>query len=590
MFLPHRFGRIFWSLTAAMGLSLVGCTGVREYVHNGFKVGPNYDPPAGPVAGHWIDAYDNHLRGDTEDLCHWWTVFRDPTLNQPDPTLNQLIAHAYRQNISLKEAGFRILEARAQRGIAVGGLFPQTQTATGSAQRIAEASNPNFATPPFFYTQYNVGLNLAWQLDLWGQFRRAVETADAQLDYSVAGYDEVLITLLAEVAQNYVEIRTDQQQIVVLKVNAAVQGFIKDRVQALVQGGGLGQNNPTKLDVDQLESLVEQVESEIPPLEADMRQANDRLCVLLGLPPDDLVKCLGNPSVPPDIQRANNDLCKLLTLPPKYPKSLPQDYFLKSLGTLGTATIPTAPPTVAIGIPAQLLTRRPDIRQAERTAAAQSAQIGVAISQAYPMVSITGTLGWQSQELSKLFTPASFNSTIGPTFQWNILNYGRLLNNDRYQEARFRELVAAYQQTVLQGQSEVENGLTAFLKAQEQKDKLDESVAHTNDAVYRLLEQRQKGKSDPDFFNRLSVIEQNLVEREVLRAQAEGAIAQGLIQTYLALGGGWEIRCTPQDNCQPLGPILPPPDAPAAQPSAAAPEVVPPPMPGKKGNPVDSGD
>ena len=396
-----------------MGLSLVGCTGVREYVHNGFKVGPNYDPPAGPVAGHWIDAYDNHLRGDTEDLCHWWTVFRDPTLNQPDPTLNQLIAHAYRQNISLKEAGFRILEARAQRGIAVGGLFPQTQTATGSAQRIARpptrtSPRPRSSTPSTTWASTWPGSSTSGDSSA-ARWKRPTPNWTTPWPATTRCSSRSL----AEVAQNYVEIRTDQQQIVVLKVNAAVQGFIQDRVQALVQGGGLGQNNPTKLDLDQIEGLVEQVESEIPPLEADMRQANDRLCVLLGLPPDDLVKCLGNPSVPPDIQRANNDLCKLLTLPPKYPKSLPQDYFSKSLGTLGTATIPTAPPTVAIGIPAQLLTRRPDIRQAERTAAAQSAQIGVAISQAYPMVSITGTLGWQSQELSKLFTPAASTARSG---------------------------------------------------------------------------------------------------------------------------------------------------------------------------------
>jgi outer membrane protein TolC len=161
MFPTRCFGRIVWSLLAAMGLSLVGCTGMGDYVHNGFKVGPNYCPPAGPVAAHWIDAYDSRLRGDTGDLCCWWTVFRDPTLNQ-------LIAHAYRQNISLKEAGFRILEARARRGIAVGGLFPQTQTANGSAQRVAMASNPISGTPEEFYSQYNAGFNLAWQLDLWG--------------------------------------------------------------------------------------------------------------------------------------------------------------------------------------------------------------------------------------------------------------------------------------------------------------------------------------------------------------------------------------------------------------------------------------
>jgi outer membrane protein TolC len=547
-----------------------------DYVHNGFKVGPNYCPPAGPVAGHWIDAYDSRLCGDTGDLCCWWTVFRDPTLNQ-------LIAHAYRQNISLKEAGFRILEARAQRGIAVGGLFPQSQTATASAQRVGLPldQDPTLATPRF-YNLYNAGFNLAWQLDLWGQFRRAVEAADAQLDYSVAGYDEVLITLLADVAQNYVEIRTDQQQIAVLKVNVEVQRYILGKVQKQVEGGGFREINPTKLDLDQLKGLIEQEESEIPPLEADMRQSNDRLCVLLGLPPDDLVKCLGAAAIPADIRQANNRLCVYWGLPP--------DYFVKCC--LGTSAIPTAPPTVAVGIPAQLLTRRPDIRQAERTAAAQSAEIGVAISQAYPMVSISGTLGWQSQQLAKLFTPAGFNGTIGPTFQWNILNYGRLLNNDRYQEARFRELVATYQQTVLQAQSEVENGLAAFLQAQKQNDALYNSVTDTNDAVYRLVLQTPI-KVD---FNRLATIEQDLVSRELLRAQAQGAIAQGLIQTYLALGGGWEIRCTPQDNCQPLGPIVPPPEPPAepsaplTPPSAAAPEVLPAPMPKKEGSPVDSGE
>jgi outer membrane protein TolC len=259
---------------------------------------------------------------------------------------------------------------------------------------------------------------------------------------------------------------------------------------------------------------------------------------------------------------------------------------------LGKAAIPTVPPTVAVGIPAQLLIRRPDIHQAERTAAAQSAEIGIAVSQAYPMVSISGTLGWQSQELSKLFTPAAFNSTVGPTFQWNILNYGRLLNNDRLQEARFRELVAAYQQTVLQAQSEVENGLAAFLHAQEEARALEESVAATNEVMKVLTKRWEGGWLGAYDYNRVATVLQNKVDREMLLAQTQGAIDQGLIQTYLALGGGWEIRCTPQDNCQPLGPIVPPADAPVAQPSASAPEDLPPPppMPGKKGSPVDSGD
>ena len=217
MFTTQRFGRIVCSLLAAMGLSLAGCTGVREYVHNGFKVGPNYCPPAGPVAGHWIDAYDSHLRGDTQDLCRWWTVFRDPTLDQ-------LIAHAYRQNISLKEAGFRILEARRSGASPWEVSSRKPRPPAAAAQRIAlpaDQVGPGF---PRFYNQYSAGFNLAWQFDLWGQFRRAVEAADAQLDASVAGYDEVLITLWPHVAPNYVEIRTDQKQIAVLKSNANWSG------------------------------------------------------------------------------------------------------------------------------------------------------------------------------------------------------------------------------------------------------------------------------------------------------------------------------------------------------------------------------
>jgi NodT family efflux transporter outer membrane factor (OMF) lipoprotein len=535
MFPTQHFGRITWSLVIALGLCLAGCTSVRDYVHNGFKVGPNYCPPPGPVASHWIDAYDSHLRGDTADLRCWWTVFRDPTLDQ-------LIAHGYRQNITLKEAGFRILEARAQRGIAVGDLFPQTQTVNGSYQRVALAANQAQATPQLFFDQYNVGFNLAWQLDFWGQFRRAVEAADAQLDASVAGYDQVLITLLAQVAQNYVEVRTDQQQIAILKANVELQSGILKIVQTRLRAGTV-----SELDVDQAVSNLKQIEAQIPPLEADMRQANDRLCVLLGIPPEDLVKCMG------------------------------------------TAVIPTVPPTVAIGIPCQLLTRRPDIRQAERTAAAQSAEIGIAISQAYPMVSITGTLGWQAEQFPKLFTPSALNGSVGPSFQWNILNYGRLLNNDRLQEARFRELVAAYQQTVLQAQSEVENGLTAFLQAQIQTKILEESVTASQKAVNIVVKQYQAGTAD---FNRVALIELTLVQQQDLLALAQGAIAQGLIQTYLALGGGWEVRLTPQGNSQPLGPIVPPPESPVkpvmppsltplTQPSNTGAEVLPAPVPGK---------
>ncbi len=179
--------------------------------------------------------------------------------------------------------------------------------------------------------------------------------------------------------------------------------------ERLVEGG-----RAYKQDLALLKATKDSVVAQIPPVREDLRQANARLCVLLGIPPEDLVKCLGNVAIPADERRLLNRVC--------VPFGLPQDYFLKRLGTPGTAAIPTCPPEVAIGIPCQLLTRRPDVRQAERLAAQQSAEIGVAIAAAYPMVTINGTFGWQSNELKTLLTPAAFEGSVGPSFQWNILN------------------------------------------------------------------------------------------------------------------------------------------------------------------------
>ncbi len=297
--------------------------------------------------------------------------------------------------------------------------------------------------------RWSVSANLAWQLDFWGQFRRAIEAAGANLDAQVAGYDEAVITLLAAVASNYVEIRTDQKRIAVLDENVKLEKEVLRVVKNRFENG-----RASELDYEQAATTMESVAAQIPPVREDLRQTNARLCVLLGIPPEDLVRCLG------------------------------------------AGPIPSAPSEVAIGIPCQLLTRRPNVRQAERLAAQQSAEIGVAISAAYPLVSISGNFGWQSNELKTLFTPAGFNGSIGPSFQWNILNYGRILNNDRAQQASFQALVAAYQQTVLQAQADVETGLAAFLESQEQTKILQRSVTDAQKAVNVAWNQYQAGRTD----------------------------------------------------------------------------------------------
>jgi NodT family efflux transporter outer membrane factor (OMF) lipoprotein len=486
-----------------------GCTSWREYVHNGFKVGPDYCKPPAPVAKEWIDADDQRVRTATDDLSKWWTVFNDPVLDS-------LICNAYQQNLSLRVAGMRVLEARGQLAIDVGNLLPQMQTATGgfawNGISNATANNflqfsappgslpPDISFPPFkrWYGQWNEGFNLSWELDFWGRFRRAVEADSASLDASVENYDDVLVTLLGQVATTYAQMRITEQRITYARQNVELQRETLAIAEARFKAGTV-----TKLDVAQARSTLEQTEATIPGLEINLRQFNNQLCILLGMPPEEL--------------RAR----------------------------LGPGPIPTAPVEVAVGIPADLLRRRPDVRKAERQAAQQSAEIGVAEAEFYPHISITGTWEYQAEFFKNLWGPQALAGSVGPTFTWNILNYGRILNNVRVQDAKFQELVATYQNAVLSAAQDVENGLVTFLQAQQQTKYQAASVKDADEAVQIAVAQYKAGIVD---FTRVTQLEQTLVTQQDTLAQDQGQIVTGLIQVYRALGGGWQIRET---GCDP---------------------------------------
>jgi len=521
---PRAKRRFDGHLCLLIALLACGCTGPSEYIHNGFKVGPNYCPPGAPVAQSWIDAADKRVRTESDDLSQWWRIFSDPVLDG-------LVRDAYQQNLTLREAGFRVLAARAQLGVAIGNLFPQSQYAYGNYSRTTlstETAN-NIVTlgqalgvpAKRNYSQWDYGFALGWELDFWGRFRRAVEANEATLGASIADYDDILVTLLGDVANNYVQYRTLEQQIAYANYNVDLQRQTLTIVEARFRAGTTGQ-----LDVHQSRSTIAQTEAAIPELEISLRQTANRLCILLGMPPQALQ------------------------------------------ARLGAAPIPTAPPDVAVGIPADLLLRRPDVRRAERTAAAQSAQIGIAEADFYPAISIVGTIGYSAQEFPNLFRQAAFDGTIGPSFNWKILNYGRILNNVREQQARFQELVTAYQQTVLNANREAEDGLVTFLRAQTRTRFQSESVDRAQKAVTLGLVQYQAGTVD---FTRITQLEQNLVLQQNTLAQARGEIAQGLIQIYRALGGGWEFRLAGvepgQSSPTATGPsdAAPPPPAPPAQ-------------------------
>jgi NodT family efflux transporter outer membrane factor (OMF) lipoprotein len=501
-------------------LLLAGCTGICEYLHNGCKVGHNYKTPCAPIATSWIDAADKRIDTGQDDLATWWTVFNDPVLND-------LIARAYHQNLTLREAGYRVLAARAQLGIATGDFFPQTQNATGSYRRIGAGRS--------FFDQWNINFNLSWELDFWGRFRRAIQAAEDTLDSSVFDYDAAVVTLLGDTATDYVAIRTTQERIKLLDVVIGVQDdvlhFIEERLNA---GKGA-----TEIDRAQARSNLEQSRAQREQFLLDLRTAENQLCILLGMPVTSLEQ---------------------------------------ALGTTPNTSIPIAPDKVVVGIPADLLRRRPDVRRAERLAAAQAEAIGIAETDWYPAITVNGNLGWQAQNLSQLFTPESFNGSVGPSFQWNLLNYGRILNNVRFQDAQFRGLVVSYQDSVLQADLEVENGIVTFIQAHQRSQDLGASVNQSWVALQVLVAQYQAGLSGIDF-NRYATIEQTLVTQQDQWAQSRGQICLGLIQVYRGLGGGWQIKCSPPPVSGEWPPAVTNPPATPSPPDASNPPAVPSPAP-----------
>ncbi len=470
--------------------SLAGLLAVTLVVSGCTTVGPDYVRPPGPVAKQWIDIDDPRIKAEPAELIDWWTVYNDPVLTF-------LVEAAYKQNLTLQIAGLRILEARAQLGIAVGRQYPQVQQATGSLTRVELSDNaPNVVQTSF--TDVRMGFDTAWEIDFWGRFRRGVEAGNADLGASIANYDDVLVSLIAEVAATYVQIRTFEERLRLARANVKIQEESLRIATVRFRHGAV-----TKLDVQEATGNLRNTEALIPELETGLRQAKNTLSILLGMPPHDLQDVLGGPR-----------------------------------------PIPTAPADVAVGVPAELLRRRPDIRRAERDAAAQSALIGIAKADLYPRFTLAGFVGLQSSDtgmatLADLFTGDSFTGFVGPALSWPLLNYGRLKNNVRVQDARFQQLVINYQNTVLKAAEEVENAVVAFLRAQEQARFLSAAVQATKGAVDLSLIQ-YRGGAIP--FDRVLISEERLVAQQDRLAEAKGAISVNLIAMYKGLGGGWQIR------------------------------------------------
>jgi NodT family efflux transporter outer membrane factor (OMF) lipoprotein len=468
---------------AALMAPLLGC-----------KVGPDFKEPTAPVAQQWLESGDPAVRRDRAHDADWWTVFHDPTLDR-------LIRTAYDQNLTLLAAGTRVLQARATLGVAVGEFYPQTQQ-LGANVGYNQASRTDAVSNPLHelgnYWRASLGAQIAWELDVWGKFRRGVQSADAAYLASIASYDDVLVTLLGDVATTYIGIRTLQQQIAITQDNVIKQRKALEIARARFEGG-----TATGLDVQQAQNVLSQTEASVPQLTAQLQQGQNALRVLLGLTPQSIDTLLAGPR-----------------------------------------TIPTPPDNVDVGIPADLLRRRPDIRSAELQAAAQSEQIGMARADLFPAFSLGGAFGTiagstGSNRVGDVFTANGIQFAFGPSFSWPVLNYGQITNNVRVQDARLQELLINYQNTVLRAQQEVENGIAGYVQGKQAVALLKQSVAAATAALRIAIDQYLLGTRD---FTTVLTAEQNLYQAETSLASAEGSLSTSVATIYRALGGGWQIR------------------------------------------------
>lgn len=459
-------------------------------------VGPEFVRPDVPSNPAWLEAELEEFETGAPELVDWWKQLNDPVLDE-------LIAIALQENNNLKIAGLRVLEAQARLGIATGNQYPQAQAMVGDATAVgASESNANTTAGDLSFTQFNLGASLSWEIDFWGRFRRGVEAADANLLGSIAGYDEAVLLLIGAVADTYTLIRATDEQLRLAEESAAIQRRSYDIVEVLYLNG-----QSSELDALQAKTLLLSTEATIPSLKATSQQAKNALSVLLGRAPTDIGDMLSQENM-----------------------------------------LPSLPDNVAVGIPADLLRQRPDVRRAELQAIAQNAAVGISTANLYPSFSLNGYLGLAAagntdttrtgdSGIGELFRSDSLTYSVGPSFVWPFLNYGRIRNDIRVQDARLQQALILYRETAIQAAREVEDSMIALSRAREQ----DKILAATVDVAERssdlsLLRYRE-GFAD---YQRVLNAQQSLFGAQQRYAANRGAVLSSYIALYRSLGGGWQ--------------------------------------------------
>jgi NodT family efflux transporter outer membrane factor (OMF) lipoprotein len=474
--------KFIFNFAGAISVSLAGCS-----------VGPNYKEPSFGAPAAWNEAQQKGVDTRAGELARWWTVFEDPLLNS-------LVERAVQSNLDLRVAEARIREARAVRAAATAGLWPALDIA-GSYTRSRSSENAfNVSSQggtgggasgiKLERNFYNAGFDANWEIDVFGGVRRAVEAADATIEATEYGRRDVLVTLLGDVARNYIDLRGAQRRLAVARANVKTQQDSLELTRVRFDAG-----LASDLDVARAEAQVNATAAQIPNLESATKEAAYSLDLLLGLAPGALW----------------HELEKELA-------------------------IPNLPPEILVGLPSDLLRRRPDIRVAERRLAAATAQVGSAVADLFPKFFLTGLAGMESISAGEWFTAGSRYWSIGPTIRWPVFDGGRIRANIEIRSAQQEQALNQYEKTVLAALGDVEKSLVNYSQEQVRYRSLNDAVAANRRAVAMAQELYVRGLND--YLNVLDT-QRALYVTETELAQSEATMASNLVALYKALGGGW---------------------------------------------------
>ncbi|WP_440889560.1 TolC family protein [Vibrio sp. WZ-1] len=487
------------SLAILSVLGLSACT----------TLGPDYvHPEQSALPSDWsVEKAAQDTQQSEQKLQQWWQQFNDPTLNQ-------LVEMANQQNLDLEAAGLRIVQARSLLGISSGLQYPQMQTVSGNlARAYVNDQGVNNAALSF---------DAGWEMDVWGKYARGIESAEAGYYASIASYHDIMVTITAEVARNYINYRTFQERILLSRRNIEIQERVVSITQVQFDSG-----NVTELDVQQAKNQLFNTKAAQPSLEIAMKQSRTALALLLGVLPEEVEKLLQSDGFAQRMADYENQFKSSGRKP--------------ALSGSDERSIVPRPPLLDNKVDANLVMRRPDLQVSEMQARAQSAKIGVAETALYPSFSLFGSIGINSTvpDGSSFSFSDSLTMVVGPTFSWNIFQYGRVKNNIRFEDARFQETLTNYNKKVLQAVNEVTNTLEAYDLYLEQKSLRLQSVNSSIRAFNISMTQYENGQIS---FERLLNSVEKMTRAEDSYASIKGNVANQVVALYKALGGGWEAQ------------------------------------------------